>query len=191
MASAIGSPAQAGLTLFELLFTLFLLSLLLGIALPDFTKLIEHKRADNNVRTLVTAIELARTSAIVDNSLVTLCRSQNGEECGGDWKNGILVFVDHDGDRDIDPEDRLVRFFTLPSLDGELYWRAFQNRQYLQITPQGFTRYQNGNFTFCPASGELQHARQLILNRTGRVRLAGDSDGDGIAEDSRGRPIRC
>ncbi len=191
MVSGIGAPAQTGLTLLELLFTLFLLSLLLGIALPDFTKLIEHKRADNNVRTLVTAIELARTSAIVDNSLVTLCRSRNGEECGGDWKNGILVFVDHDGDRDIDPEDRLVRFFTLPSLDGELYWRAFQNRQYLQITPQGFTRYQNGNFTFCPASGELQHARQLILNRTGRVRLAGDSDGDGIAEDSRGRPIRC
>lgn len=183
--------ARAGLTLFELLFTLLMLSLLLGIALPDFTDLLEKKRSDNNIRTLMTALELARTSAIVNNSLVTLCRSNNGQTCGGQWKDGILVFVDYDGDRKIEQQDRIVRYMTFPGLHGELYWRAFQNRQYLQITAQGFTRYQNGNFTFCPDSGDPRHARQIILNRTGRFRQAGDSDGDGIREDSRGRPLRC
>ncbi len=182
---------DAGLTLFELLFTLLLLSILLAVALPDFGDLISHKRSDSNIRTLITSLELARTSAIVDNSLVTLCRSANGESCGGRWKDGILVFTDPNGNRKVDLQDRIIRYVTFPYLHGNLRWRAFQNRQYLQITPQGFTRYQNGNFTFCPDSGDLRHARQLILNRTGRIRQAGDSNGDGIREDSRGRPIRC
>ena len=185
------SAISPGFTLLELLITLLMLSLLLLIALPDFRELIQQKQSDITVRTLTTAIELARTSAITDNKLTTLCRSSDGSECGGKWEDGILVFTDHNGNRKIDTEDRLVRYFPFPSSTGKLQWRAFQNRQYLQITPQGFTRYQNGNFTFCPHSKDLSLARQIILNRSARIRHAQDSDGDGIREDSQGRPIRC
>lgn len=186
-----GHKVSSGLTLLELMLMLFILAILLGVAMPDFRDLVQHKRSDVSIRTLVTAIELARTSAIVNNSLVTLCRSKTGEECGGKWEDGVLLFVDYDGDRKIDGDERIIRYFTFPELEGRLYWRAFQNRQYLQITPQGFTRYQNGNFTFCPQTGDLRHARQIILNRSGRIRHAQDSDGDGIREDSRGKPLRC
>ncbi|MEQ8314514.1 MAG: GspH/FimT family protein [Gammaproteobacteria bacterium] len=185
------SAISSGFTLLELLITLLMLSLLLGIALPDFHELVQQKQSDITIRTLTTALELARTSAITDNSLSTLCRSSDGSECGGNWEDGILVFTDHNGNRKIDTEDRLIRHFPSPGSTGKLYWRAFQNRQYLQFTPQGFTRYQNGNFTFCPHSKDLSLARQIILNRSARIRHAQDSDGDGIREDSRGRPIRC
>ena len=182
---------SAGLTLLELLIALFVLSILLGVALPDFRDLVQNKRSDASVRTLLTAIELARTGAIVNNSLVTLCPSDEGEECSGNWEDGVLLFVDYDGDRKIDGADYILRYFEFPHLEGKLYWRAFQNRKYLQITPQGFTRYQNGNFTFCPNDGDLRHARQIILNRNARARQAVDSDGDDIREDSKGQPIRC
>ena len=74
---------------------------------------------------------------------------------------------------------------------GTIRWRAFRNRQYLQMTSAGYTNYQNGNFTYCPPNGDVYQARQLIINMQGRVRKPADIDNDGIIEDARGRDIRC
>lgn len=182
---------NTGLTLLELLVTLFVLALLLNLSTPGMLHLVQQKASEVTIKRLHRAIEVARTSAITQNSLVTLCRSSDGTSCGGKWQQGVLVFVDQDGDRKLEPEDSLIRYFSFPEFSGEIYWRAFQNRQYLQITPIGSTRYQNGNFTVCPNSGSLHDAQQIILNRAGRVRYAIDADGDGIREDSGGKPLRC
>ncbi len=180
-----------GLTVIELLITLFILSLLTAIALPDFEEMLQQKRIDLTAKELRQAIEVARTAAITKNSIVTICRSKQGNSCSGQWQDGVLVFVDYNADRKLDVEDIPVRHFTFSQFKGDITWRAFQNRQYLQITALGFTNYQNGNFTLCPANGDLTQARQLIITRTARVRHAQDSNGDGIREDSRGRPVRC
>jgi len=182
---------RTGFTLLELLFTLFTISILLGLALPGFQQLHRNTEMDIHARGLAQLLQLARVAAITRNSLVTLCRSVDGEGCSGQWEDGILVFVDYDGDRKIDSNDEVVRYHQFFGFDGEIDWRAFQNRQYLQITSTGFTRYQNGNFTLCPADGNLTYARQLIVNRSARVRFAQDSNADGIREDSQGRPLSC
>lgn len=180
-----------GFTLLELLFTLAILATLLGLALPDFRQLHRNTEMDIHARELAQLLELARVAAITRNSLVTLCRSTTGDACAGRWQDGILVFVDYDGDRRIDADDEVIRYHQFNGFEGEVRWRAFQNRQYLQITPQGFTRYQNGNFTLCPADKNPLYARQLIVNRSARLRFAQDSDADGIREDSRGKPLQC
>ncbi|NQV69901.1 MAG: type II transport protein GspH [Pseudohongiella sp.] len=183
--------AQLGLTLLELMITLFLLSILLGVSMPEFKTLMERKKAELSIRKLAGAIELAKSSAIASSSLVTLCRSFDGAKCGGKWQDGLIIFTDSNADRKINQQDKLLHSITFPLMHGELRWRAFQNRQYLQITHLGFTRYQNGNFTYCPEDKNPKFASQLIINRTGRVRFAIDSDDDGIKEDSQGRAITC
>ena len=180
-----------GFTLVELLLVLSILSILLALSLPNFQAMYAQRQADVVIRKVSKAIQLARMSAIRTGKLVTLCRSNSGVECGGQWRDGIIVFSDRNGDRKINQDDVLQQFITFPGINGSLKWRAFQNRQYLQITNQGFTRYQNGNFTYCPNNGDASLARQLIINRTARIRFAIDSDGDGIREDSRVRPISC
>ena len=180
-----------GFTLVELLLVLSILSILLGLSLPNFQAMYAQRHADTVIRKVSEAIQLARMSAIRTGKLVTLCRSDSGVEWGGQWQDGIMVFSDRNGDRKINQDDVLQQFITFPGINGSLKWRAFQNRQYLQITNQGFTRYQNGNFTYCPNNGDASLAHQLIINRTARIRFAKDSDGDGIKEDSRGRPISC
>lgn len=180
-----------GFTLVELLLVLSILSILLGLSLPNFQAMYAQRHADTVIRKVSEAIQLARMSAIRTGKLVTLCRSDSGVEWGGQWQDGIMVFSDRNGDRKINQDDVLQQFITFPGINGSLKWRAFQNRQYLQITNQGFTRYQNGNFTYCPNNGDASLAHQLIINRTARIRFAVDSDGDGIREDSRGRPINC
>lgn len=178
-------------TLIELLVTLLILSILLAIGLPSFSTLVEAKKSNDTIMRVKQAVETAKVSAIVNGRIVTLCKSQDGEKCGGSWEQGIIAFTDANADRTINQDDKLIRYFTFPEAEGSIQWRAFQNRQYLQITSQGFTKYQNGNFTYCPFNKKIYLARQLVINRTARVRHTRDSNGDGIFEDSSGKPIRC
>lgn len=180
-----------GLTLLELLVTLCMLSVLLGISLPDYNHLSQSLSGDVTLRKLATAVQLSKSTAIATGTTVTLCRSADGLACNGRWEDGVIVFTDHDRDGTLDDDDTIVRHVTFGNAKGRIVFRAFQNKQYLQLTGLGVTAYQNGNFTYCPYSGDRLFARQLIINRTGRLRFALDSDGDGIKEDSRGRPLNC
>lgn len=180
-----------GMSLLELLITLGILSMLLGISIPDFNELVQSISGDVTLRKLATAVQLSKSTAITNETTVTLCRSADGFSCGGSWQDGVIVFTDHNRDRIINGDDKLVRYVTFPNGDGHIRFRAFQNKQYLQITSLGVTHYQNGNFTYCPYSGDSKLARQLIVNRAARLRFAQDSDGDGIKEDSRKRPLNC
>ncbi len=180
-----------GLTLLELLIVLSIVALLIGQALPSFADSVQRKRANLTMKNLNQLITAARSTAVSSGSMVTLCRSRNGVECGGRWSDGVMIFIDTDGDRKIDLGQQVLRYRRLENAGGDLYWRSFGNRQYLQFTARGFTNNQNGNFTYCPESGDRRFARQLIVNRSGRTRRAIDSNLDGIVEDSRGRPVRC
>ncbi|MFK7864763.1 MAG: GspH/FimT family pseudopilin [Pseudohongiellaceae bacterium] len=182
---------QKAFTLIELLIVLTIVAIALSIALPNFSEFIEQKKANDTIKRVKQAITVAKVGAVVNGNYVTLCKSRSGEKCEGNWEQGMIAFTDKNGDRKINQDDRLLRYFTFPEVEGTIRWRAFQNRQYLQITGQGFTRFQNGNFTYCPHNKKPYLARQIIINRTARVRFSIDSNGDGIQEDSRGRPIRC
>ena len=180
-----------GLTLLELLICLVLLAALLAISLPNFEKQFASVSGEVTLRRLAKAIQLGKSSAIADATTVTLCRSADALTCGGSWQEGVIIFTDHNNDREINDDDRLVRHITFPDNAGRIKFRAFQNKQYLQLTRLGSTRYQNGNFTYCPNFGDRSLARQLIINRTARLRFAQDGNNDGIREDSRGRPLNC
>jgi len=183
--------AGKGLSLVEVLVTLTLLGILLSIALPDLATLVQSTRGEVRMKSLTSHIALARSTAVARKQRVTFCPSADQRQCGGRWAQGSLLFTDENGDRRLNAKDVVLRV-SGPLPEGEsLTWRAFQNRAYLQVEPSGFLRYQSGNFTWCPASGDARQARQLIVNATGRTRMALDGDGDGIAEDSRGEPLRC
>ena len=183
--------SSTGLSLTEVLVVLAILASLASIAMPGLATLLRHREGESLMNLLGKTVRFARNAAITNGTVVTLCRSENGAECGGSWSQGMIVFIDADADRALDPGQRVLVSHTLESGTAEIYWRAFRNRQYLQFTPLGSTNNQNGNFTICPGNGNPRFAHQLIINRAGRSRLAVDSDGDGIVEDSRGRPVRC
>jgi type IV fimbrial biogenesis protein FimT len=180
-----------GMTLVESMIVLGLAGILLSVAMPGLGHLVDTTRADATMRSLATQIALARSTAVAQGQRVTYCPSTDHLRCSGNWTQGSLMFVDRNGDRRVNQGDRVIRV-SGPLPQGEtLIWRAFQNRAYLQMEPGGFLRYQSGNFTWCPATGNVAHARQLIVNATGRTRGSEDRDDDGIHEDSGGKPLRC
>lgn len=185
------NPKAAGLSLIEILVSVTILALLASSAMPDFSVWRERKEVDGLMRELIGAIDMARAHAVAESVMVTFCRSNDGLSCQGKWSEGSILFTDFNADRAMNGNDRLLFRLEPMKPAGTLEFKSFQNRQFLQMTSRGFANYQNGNFTFCPASKDSRMARQLIISLTGRTRFARDTDGDGIAEDSQGKPLYC
>ena len=130
------------------------------------------------------------TDAVSGASTVTVCPSDTAAGCDHDWSRGILVFRDGKGDRLLDDEDTLLLYLPALASGLKLHYRAFPNIAYLQFDAFGASN-RNGSFTLCPPSGDGRRARQIVISRSGRVRLAADRDLDGWREDAEGKPLHC
>lgn len=185
------SCLQPGFTLLDTLVALAIATASLILAVPALHTLQLELRGHRVMQDLASGIYLARSQAAKTGTLTTLCPSTTARLCDGSWDQGILIFSDHDGDAEVDDTDEFIGYLAAAAPLGRLDWRAFRSKPYLQITPLGFTRHQNGSFTWCPAGGDQAAARQLIISRTGRVRFAIDSNGDGLREGAAGQPVAC
>ena len=184
--------ASLGLSLIELLVGITLVSLLINQAIPSFSTLIERQAATQTTQTLAMAIRLMRHAAIAHQTSAILCPAATLEtDCGEDWALGQLLFLDANKNRQLDGTETLIQRWPALPQGSTLGLRVFGGRSYLRAGADGLIAYQNGSFLYCSPSQEPHYARQLIFNALGRVRLATDSDGDGIAEDSQNRPLSC
>lgn len=90
-----GLAVGYGLTLVELLVTMAIMAILLAIAVPSFLNASLNSKLNDIANSFVSSAQLARSEAIKTNLPVTLCASIDGEECGGDWADGWIVFWDN------------------------------------------------------------------------------------------------
>lgn len=88
---------MSGVTLIELLVTLVVLAILLGLGVPSFTNIIQNNRSTALANDMVTALNLARNEAVRRGACINICSSNNGTSCSGTWTDGWIVRVE-DGD---------------------------------------------------------------------------------------------
>lgn len=182
---------QAGFSFTEALVVLAIIGLMAGQSVPDFFALIERQNTVSAVHQLISAIRLTRHSAMTHGTASILCPwDVKTRGCGQNWRQQV-VFVDHNNNRLLDADDKLVRLLPPLPEGSRVYFRSFARRQQLRASAQGLMHYQNGHFLYCPPTGKQAHTMQIILNSVGRIRTATDQDADGIAEDSAGNPLSC
>ena len=107
--TASGAARSGGFSLLELLVTLAVAAVLLGLALPSFRSLMGDSETSATVNELVTGLQTARSEAIKRAGLVALCASAapltDGASCdGAGYADGWIVYVDRDGDGARDPD---------------------------------------------------------------------------------------
>ena len=183
-----------GLTLVELLIVVLIISFLVSMAGPSFFPMVRkiHQRSD--VELFQAQLNLARHTAITKGVPVTFCprHASRKNQCGkrNMWHQGTLAFEDINRNRKLDGQDAVL-LSSPPLPRTRIAWRAFRNRSYLQFNPTGITDWQNGHFLFCPLEPDATLNRQLVLNYAGRTYASQDSNGDGVHEDVRGKPLNC
>ena len=153
-----------GFSFIELIASLAILTIALGLAAPSFYRLVERNKAATGINWIVRAINITRISAVDYGSLTTLCPTRDDQRCGGSWDERVMVFTDPNDDRVLNGKEHIIATLDFPHKGSTLKWRAFRNKQYLQMTSLGFTNYQNGNFVYCSNNQNPMFARQIVLN---------------------------
>ena len=170
---------KRGFTLYELLLTLALVTIIGGLAVPSFAKIVANGRLRTEVNALFDAIHLARKESIMRRSVVSLCPSSDGVSCrpGLDWSSGWIMFnnVDRDDPPTLDPGEPLLQTH-----------RAGANVK-MTANRRGFTlratelRATNGTIIVCDTAARVP-PKALVVSYTGRPRVAlADSSGKAYA----------
>jgi type IV fimbrial biogenesis protein FimT len=175
---------SSGYTLMELMVTVSIAGILLGVAIPSFTPIIYSNRLTAYANELVTALNLARSEAVKRGVSVTV-RKVDTNSCtktGANWKDGWDVFIDINNDGNCDTGDVLIRTYAPLQSSYTLQGNNFSN--YIRYTSSGQSNT-NGSFVICDNSDgynvpEANTSRLIIVNTVGRVRMGLDANNDGI-----------
>ena len=175
-----GDSARAprgGFTLVELMIVLAVVSLLLGLGVPGFQRLLEATRIRTQVQQLMSDIVLTRSEAIKRNVQVVMCPSpsylRTTPECSGVYADGWLIFEDRDRDRRLDGGEEVIR--TANSLPEGL---TLTNRaatrhasELIVYRPDG-TSGRNRTLMICSSERPDIPSWSVVMNIIGRPRMA-------------------
>jgi type IV fimbrial biogenesis protein FimT len=169
-----------GFTLWELVWTLGIAGLLLGVGVPAFTGVVLDARRTADVNAFVLAVQLARSEAAKRGRTVIVCLTPDRQRCGGGdlaSDTGFMTYVNLD---DANPPARSPDEPLLYAHAPELRGTIVSNRPFYEFRPG--RRSTNGTVVFCDRRGAAA-ARAVIVSFTGRPRVD-TRDGDG-------RPLQC
>ena len=161
-----------GFSLIELMVTIAVLAILLAIGLPSFQGSMRSNRVATATNELIASINLARTEAIRNPNGAAMCASEDGEDCGGSWNDGWIVWISGDGDNDPDGDDDQVLRYVEGRGNLEVSAVSTGLGNTIRFDNRGRSseaRTLTVRSDVCPDGVEL--VRTLSLSRTGQVKV--------------------
>lgn len=151
-----------GFTLIELMISLSILAILLGMAVPSFNNAVLGGKLSAFSSNLVASTQLARSEAVKRNQTVRMCTSSNGTSCGssGGWEAGWIILLADDSV--LQRQQALPAEFLIAQTGGNAT---------LSFPPSviGAT---TATFTVCRATPAGKQNRVVTVTAAGNTRVA-------------------
>ncbi len=176
-----------GFTIVELMVTLAIAAILLAVAVPSFTSFVQKRGISQKTLQVRNALELARGLALSQRQVWTVCTVDAANSCVSSAGLRLLVFRDDNDNNDFDAGEVLQQEVDINSIALEM--SASFGRPYIRFARNG-EALELGNLEVCSTNQTIDYGRQVIVFRSGRIRLSSDSDGDGY-DDNGGTKIEC
>ena len=169
-------------TLIELIAVLAMVSIVLAIGVPGIRSLAGNSRITAIANNMLHQLHYARSEAVRQSTPVVLCPSQSGSSCDDSfhWENGFILFSDHNGDRNPDSGEQVLRHFA----PGDRHTRILTSpgRKKIIYQASGMSPGSTATITVCDRDARIS-PKAVILANPGRPRLS-DSRADGA-------PLEC
>jgi len=191
---------QAGLTIIELMVTLFVVSILVSLAGTSFSTFTQNNRMAIAVNDINSVIHLARTEAIKRNASVSICASTSYYDASPDcdasatFDDGWILFIDatsgNTPNLKVDSGDTIIKGHG-PSSDGLILsvadtTNAITGIQFISFRPNGYPYKTIGgkpatvNLQLCDSRGNkdtgggIAAGRWINITPTGRPQMHRD-----------------
>jgi type IV fimbrial biogenesis protein FimT len=176
---------QTGFTLIELMFTIAVIAVLLGIGVPNFREFVMNSRMTSAANDLLGDLNLARTEAIKRRSQVVLCATDGGTDSGcstsGSAFTAWLAFVDANGDNTFQSTEVVLRRHArVPTTINGIATGGLS----VTYRPSGFSAPASATrVLFCDSrknaatAGNLPAARAVTIGPAGRSGVTRPSTG--------------
>ncbi|MBX2883502.1 MAG: GspH/FimT family pseudopilin [Granulosicoccus sp.] len=177
---------QMGFTLTEMMMTVVILGVLMGVAAPSMRAVAQNSRITATHNELTGALQLARSEAVKRRTNVSICARATDTSCGEDWRNGWLVFTDGGATpgtvdageevlavvQSVAPGIRVANLAKLAAGSGGIAARHF-----VRFSGRGSSNWQGGGtFVLCDPRGE-NSLSALNIVVSGDIRSARKSAG--------------
>jgi type IV fimbrial biogenesis protein FimT len=169
-------PPVSGFTIIELMVTITVASVLLGLAVPAFTNMIRNTRIANQTNAIVGALNYARAETSVRGMPISICAANDAGRTNcvapstdaTTWQNGWIIFTDRSGVVGVlDATDQLLQAGAAPATGFSVVNTASFVRFGVGATPSTERTFTVAPTTpsYCMSTG----TRRIAVGLTGRV----------------------
>jgi len=166
-----------GFTLIELMMVLAMSTVLLSLAIPQYNSTLHSVRVQNETKRFLGALRIARSEAVMRNSVVSVCPSDMAltglPRCTGTYSQGWIVFENQDKDPEVEGGVSDVLEVFAPLYEGYQFRNRRGTREagsLINYLPDG-SAHRNQTLQLCTPPGSEVSAASIVLNIVGRARL--------------------
>ncbi|MEE9354028.1 MAG: GspH/FimT family pseudopilin [Methylococcaceae bacterium] len=160
-----------GFSLIELLVTVSMLGIILGMAIPSFRSMISDNQMSTQSNDFLSDINFARSEAVKRGESVSLCKSSDSTTCSTSasigWEAGWVIKNSSGNILKIHPALK----GDAVTLKGET---AVKNK--IDISPRGFMAASSGKVILCDSTHQNAQSKAIVLSTTGRVKVMSGAD---------------
>lgn len=161
-----------GYLLIESLLVVVLASILVAAALMQAQSWRWSAQAQQWSQQMALSLGSVRQRALLEQRAWRVCTSLDGQHCQQQWHGEWLAFADENDDGQHQLTESSAYITPAIPHQWRIYWSSFRQVPSVHWLATGDAADSNGSITLCPPQPQNSALRQLVISKSGRIRIS-------------------